>query len=279
MHAVTLREVTHAGFVALFMLASACTPAEPEGQVIAVVNGEEITIPEFNEEVRSRGLSIAEDPSARIRVVEDLVHRKLLVQAAKRQQLDRQPSYLLASRRASELLLADALIGPGGAAKQPSEQEVAGFIASRPWAFGQRVLFTVDRIVYAPVADERVRNSATAATSIADLERVLGGARVTRSRKTEIWDSARLPAGWGGKLLLSRQRPVFLEQSGAIVAAQVLTISKQPVSGPQAVEAAKQWIAAERREQRVARLVARAKEKADISYQPEFNPGNDGAQQ
>jgi len=106
--------------ISLAMAALAgCDGGPVSGQVVAVVDGEEITIPELNAEARARGLVIGTDRALRDRVLQDLIDRKLLVQAALDRKLDRTPDHLLAKRRSDEMLLANELIaalgrrGPG----------------------------------------------------------------------------------------------------------------------------------------------------------------------
>ena len=85
------------------VLAAGCSKAEPDGQVIAIANGEEITLGELNEEARARGLPIVNNRVLRESVIRDLIDRKLLVQEALRKKLDRTPQHLLAIRRLNEM--------------------------------------------------------------------------------------------------------------------------------------------------------------------------------
>ncbi|MEO6256993.1 MAG: hypothetical protein ABIO69_09305, partial [Sphingomicrobium sp.] len=50
-------------------LLAACNKAEPDGQVIAIANGEEITLGELNEEARARGLPIVSNGPLRDSVI------------------------------------------------------------------------------------------------------------------------------------------------------------------------------------------------------------------
>jgi hypothetical protein len=91
-------------------LLTACNPEVPTGQVIAVVNGEEITTAELNAEARARNLTIGTDAAQRDLAIADLVKRKLLVQAAEGRGLDRTPEFVVANRRLRDILLAQQLV-------------------------------------------------------------------------------------------------------------------------------------------------------------------------
>ena len=92
------------------MLLSACHASPPTGQVIAVVDGVEITLAELNAEARARNLAIGSDRAQRDQAIADLVKRRLLVHAAEARGLDRVPAFILAERRARDILLAQELV-------------------------------------------------------------------------------------------------------------------------------------------------------------------------
>src|SRR3712207_2331146 len=119
----------HFSGVKCFMIAAAlmlfvgCDSGRVSGQVVAVVDGQEIAIPELNAEARARGLVIGNDRAVRDRVLQDLIDRKLLVKAALERKLDRTPDHLLAKRRSDELLLAGALLETLGRRRPPLTEE------------------------------------------------------------------------------------------------------------------------------------------------------------
>ncbi|MDP9086633.1 MAG: hypothetical protein M3N02_07715 [Pseudomonadota bacterium] len=91
-------------------LLAACHPSLPSGQVIAVVDGVDVTLAELNAEARARNLAIGTDRAQRDLAIDDLVKRRLLVRAAEARGLDRTPEFILAERRAHDILLAQQLI-------------------------------------------------------------------------------------------------------------------------------------------------------------------------
>lgn len=75
-----------------------------------MVDGVEITLAELNAEARARNLAIGNDRATRDLAVADLVKRRLLVHAAEARGLDHSPAFILAERRAHDILLAQQLV-------------------------------------------------------------------------------------------------------------------------------------------------------------------------
>lgn len=105
-----LHKLIGAALVGSTLMLAACQQAAPSGQVIATVDGVEITLAELNGEASARNLAIATDPAQRAAAIADLVKRKLLVRAARAQGLDRTPQFVLAERRMREILLAQQVV-------------------------------------------------------------------------------------------------------------------------------------------------------------------------
>ena len=260
--------------ITLSVVAAGCSKAEPEGQVIAIANGEEITVRELNEEARARGLPIVDNRALRDSVVRDLVDRKLLVQEALRRKLDRTPEHLLASRRLNEVLLAQALIADAqNEAENPSEREVAAFIQAHPRAFGQRVMISVDQIGFAPVGDAKLRRALEAAPTLDAVDTLLDRAGVARSRDIALWDSANLTDDVTDRLVaLGANRTMILPQGDRMVAARVLSVAPRPVPEAQRPALARDWIVRQRATTAFQQLVQQARATAQIDYQREFDP-------
>ena len=228
--------------------AAGCNKAEPDGQVIAIANGEEITLGELNEEARARGLPIANNRTLRDSVIRDLVDRKLLVQEALRQKLDRTPEHLLAMRRLNEMLLSQELITDAqNEAQIPSGPELAQFIKAHPRMFDQRVLISVDQIGFAPVADAKLERALAAATTLDQVEAMLSGGGIARTRDIAQWDSATLTDDLTARLVaLGKDRILLLPQGDRMLAVRVVSVTPRPLPGSERAAAARDWIARQR---------------------------------
>lgn len=253
---------------ALLLATSGCNKAEPKGQVIAVANGEEITVGELNEEARARGLSIGNDAAVRASAVQDLVNRKLLVQEARRREIDRTPEHLLAARRINELLLVRELVGSAASPVQPSDAEVSAFINAHPFAFDRRAMIRVAQIAAPP----SFRAALGAARTLDDVQALLAKARVAAQRSEEVWDTAQLPQNTVLQLLGSNGGLVMLPDQTRTLAVQVISVTPQPVPPEQRVSTAREWIMQQRSDVAIQGLVDQLRSKAHIQYQPGFTP-------
>lgn len=133
--------------LALALAAGGCSK-KPAGQVIATVDGIEITRRDLIAELQAAGGKSADDlKTLQPRLVESIVNRKLLIEEAKRQNLTQNPQYLMTQQRLQEVLLSRMLVSSWkGKPETPSDGVAQAFIAKNPQMFGQRKAFLADEI-------------------------------------------------------------------------------------------------------------------------------------
>lgn len=125
---------------------------KPSGQVVATVNGEEITRTELAAEMN--GFS-SKDPkvmkAAQQQALQQIIMRDLLAQNAKAQKLDKSPAYVMQVRRGEQTLLAQLFERKlAAAAAAPTREEAESFVAAHPSMFAQRRVLVVDQIAASP---------------------------------------------------------------------------------------------------------------------------------
>jgi EpsD family peptidyl-prolyl cis-trans isomerase len=125
---------------------------KPSGQVVATVDGEEITSLQLRSELGGFG---SRDPkvmkAAQQQALERIILRKMLAKAARKEKLDKSADFTLQVERGEETLLAQ-LYQRRMAAKmtQPSQQAAADFVASHPDQFANRKVYFVDQVIAGP---------------------------------------------------------------------------------------------------------------------------------
>ena len=260
--------------IALAALVSACKPTEPQGQVIAIVDGTEITLAEFNEEARARGLAVARDQSLRDALLQELVERKLLVRQARERKLDQTPQYLLATRRLTEIALAQQLVSDtASAGRVVGEEDVRRYIADTPQAFEKRALVTVDQLVPATAPSAEVISALRRARSVDEMASLLGREGIAFSRNKATVDSATLSGKTAAQLLgLKAGQTFVVEENGGTQIGQVVAVVAQPVPTEQRAAIAREALGRRGGEQALARLVASLRPAAHIQYQGGFAP-------
>jgi EpsD family peptidyl-prolyl cis-trans isomerase len=128
-------------------LMSACNK-EPGGQVVAVVDDQEITQQDVRAEAAANNITNkAALEEATAGIVRRLVDRTVLSDYARDNNLDRGPEYVGRRRQMEESLLAYlALRKLVGNLDQPTPGEARSYIAANPLTFAQRQRLTLDQV-------------------------------------------------------------------------------------------------------------------------------------
>ena len=180
--------------LATMAVVSACQK-KAEGQAVAVVNDEEITTVDLNNELRTANIpATANKEETRVAMLQRLIDRKLLVQQARSDELDQSPEFLTEQRRLTDNLLINMLVSRQlNTAQLPSAAEIAKFEASRPGMFAIRQIWTLDQVIYPTIKDPAVLKRITEAKTFAELQQVLATAGVKFEKSSRQLDTAVLP--------------------------------------------------------------------------------------
>ena len=149
------------------LMTSACQK-KAEGQTVAVVNDEEITAAELNDALTSdESLGGLKTKEARAAELQKLVDRKLIVQQARAEGVDKSPEFINQQRRLTEDLLINMLLGKRlNASQVPSAAEIAQFEASRPEIFTASEIWSLNQIIYPLTKYPAVNAKLSAAKSL-----------------------------------------------------------------------------------------------------------------
>lgn len=278
-----MSKLTRVSVIALMSLSltlslSACKK-EATGQVVAVVNGEEITLNELNSEITERNVPATADKEAvRKQILQQMVERRLLAQAAKEDGIDREASYIDQERRMKESLLVNMY---GKKALEtvavPTTAAVDQYIASHPNMFADRTGYRLDQIRFDMPKDTsalQAINGAHSMTAIIDILKKLG---ITFQRGNAVVDSAQLSPEIMQKIQAIPAGEPFVIGNGNKVLVNVIIGSQKAVLTP---EQARPIAAQAIRQEELAKIgkdrLATAKAKAKVVYQKGFElPAND----
>jgi EpsD family peptidyl-prolyl cis-trans isomerase len=164
---------------------------KPGGQVIAVVNSEEITQSEVRAEADAAGIPAGQDFQAYAPVIlERVIDRNLLADYARKQGLDRGPEYVARRRALEQTLLAQLgmrkLVGTPAA---PSAADIQSFIRSNPAVFANRQKLALDQIRFATPTDPTKVKEYTALGSMSAIEAKLKADGTPMARGTAALDT------------------------------------------------------------------------------------------
>lgn len=246
-----------------------------EGQVAAVVNGEEITVQEVNAEMgvvpASHG---AQKGDASKQALQRIIERRLLAQAAKDDDLDKSPEYLIRQRALDDALLVQLLAKKVGATiKIPDTREIESFIASRPEQFANRSILSIDRIQFVPTGDSSLPARLEKTETMDEIAAVLKSSGIAFERGPTGLDSAQLGSSLAKQILaLPAGKPFILPGPGVYVAGVVTSVRVVPVAGDRAKPVAVGILRNEQLSKTVQRRLDAAKAQAKIEYQAGFAP-------
>lgn len=263
-----------AGTAAMLVLLSGCEK-KVGGQVVAVVNGEEITQQQLNAELNGAQLQPGADKKAVMaQLLQRVVDRTLLVQQAKADGLDQSPAYLEQARRQQEALLVNMLAGK--MAKNialPDNSAVSSFISGNPTMFAGRKRYTLDQIVFPQPSDMTLVKELQPAHSLEAIATILTAKGVQFQRGNGQVDSGMLPPEVAARIAaLPAGEPFLIPDNGRLVASVIK--SAEPVATPedQAKPAALNVLRQQALAEAMRKQVAKSRAAAKIEYQPGFAP-------
>jgi len=140
-------------------LLAGCHRGAPEGQVAAIVNGEEVTLQELNTEIQAANVPDGADKkAAQQQALQHVIDRKLLIATARDKKIDKSPEFLSQKKRAEELLLAQAYAKQQLAAVPvPTDAQISKFMADHPTTFANRQSLQLDQIRFRPTSQAELK--------------------------------------------------------------------------------------------------------------------------
>jgi EpsD family peptidyl-prolyl cis-trans isomerase len=263
------------GGCALALLALSGCKREATGQVAAVVNGDEITLAELNQEIGSDRLPPDVDKKAAQRAaLQKIIDRRLVAQAARDEGIDKQPEYLARSRQANELLLIQ-MFGQklNRAARMPDGPAIDKYIADNPTMFGQRTVYKLDRIQFPMPADTKQLQAIKDDHTLDAVAARLDSLGIKYVRNQGGFDSAQVPPQILKRILALPAGEPFALPSGKVVTVAVITGSEvRPLVGADARPIALERLRAQNLEGAIADRLKTARASAKIDYQEGFAP-------
>jgi len=256
------------------VLLSGCQK-KAEGQTVAVVNDDEITASELNSQLTGENAAATgNDQQARAATLEKLIDRRLLVQQAKADGLDKSPEFLNQQRRATEDLLINMLVSRKVNTSQvPSPAEISKYEASRPEIFTNRETWTLNQIVFPIPKDKALAQKISDAQSLDQIAQILTAAGIQFSRGTRKVDTAVFPHAIYAQIAAMKPGEPFIAPGpGKAVASVIAAREANPLSPEQARQVALNAMKRDQVSKFVQDQVKSLKSKAKIEYQSGFAP-------
>lgn len=274
-----------AGVVSLGLMVSGCDQikriaggGKPSGQVVATVDGKEITNLQLRAELGGFG---SRDPAvmkaAQQQALQQIILRELMASAARKDKLDKGSDFTIQVDRGSDTLLSQ-LYQRKLAAKvtQPTKADAEAFVASRPAMFSNRKVLFVDQVIAAPnkVDPERLRPLKT----LDSVRSLLDAEAVQYQQNAVVIDT--LSADPRLVEAISKLPPgeIFvIPQNGSLLFNQVATTRSVPFTGDMATAYAMNALRQQRAGESVSKQIEAMRKAAEskIVYSDGFKPPAD----
>jgi peptidyl-prolyl cis-trans isomerase C len=269
-----LRRTSITATAALALAIAGCSK-KPTDQVVAIVNGEEISLPELNAELGNAQVPEGVDKKAvQQQLLQRLVDRRLLAQAAKEQGLDRDPAFIVDQRRVQESLLVEKLAKKtNDSIPVPTAAEIDKYISGNPTLFAGRQLYTVDQLAFATPTDATKLRALEPAKTMDQVITVLRGLGIGFQRANRVVDSATVPPEQMTKITsLPKGEPFVVPTNGQVTVNVITGGRAEPLPDAQARQVAVRLIRSQALAKQGEQRLKDARTKAKIEYQTGFAP-------
>lgn len=211
----------------------------PTGQVVATVDGKEITTSDLRLELGAAANDPATAAKQQGAALQAVINRKLLAEAAEERKLDQTPVAAMLIAKARELALIELLqqsIREG--TPKVSEDEAKAYVQDNPMNFAQRKLLTVDQLIVPKVTPALVKEMEPLNT-MSEITALLDKNKVEFRRSGSVIDTVAVAPDAAGKINALGVGDVFITPAGggAQISA-IRDIRAEPLTGEQAVQAA-----------------------------------------
>lgn len=266
--------------VALALLATACDKdgEKKVSQVVAKVDGVEITVHQLNAELGRLNAPVTTDPkvadNVSIGVLRNLVDQQLFVALAKEKNLERDPNVVLAIEQAKRQILAQTyakqLVGD---VKSPDDKEVAAYYDKHTELFKNRKIFTMRILAVSKQGlKPEILDTLEKINTLADAEAYLQRQNIAYQQRMVTSPSEDLPMGILPRMVGAPTGQMFLlNMSEQIAAYDIIKAIDQPMALEQAKPIISRFLISQASEKRVRDEIERLHKTANIEYMGKFS--------
>lgn len=254
----------------LLVSLSACGSGDPgskQTQVVAKVNGDEITVHQINGEMQRLQVPVANPQLVAKKMLNSLIDRQLLVQEAIKLNLDRTPEVVQLVDAARAQIYAQAYLARKvSALGAATDKETQQFMGEHPEVFSHRKVFTTADIIFA---------NDPAKIDITQLQKV-----VSNGEELKLWlNSHNIHFEIAEETIPTEALPkealgladqikvgdlLFMQDDIKVVARSVANVAEVPLTTQQATDMATKAVNERKRQQLILDEVQRLKKLAQV---------------
>jgi EpsD family peptidyl-prolyl cis-trans isomerase len=264
-------------------LLSGCEkPATAEkGETAATVAGDKISETELNLAVSRLGeLDETQITEAKSRLLQALIDQRLVVQAAEKAGLDKDPAVATAMEQASRQVLAEAYAERSFKdVAQPTEAEIAAYYEQHPELFSQRRIYRIQELELKldPSRMAEVEAKLKGAHSMGDFVNWLKEQGIEGKSAVAVKPAEQIPAILLARLSQMRDGQVTIGagRPGHVLIQQLQESQLQPVSLEQAKSAIERAMLTQKRKELMEADLEKLREAAKIDYASGYAPATE----
>lgn len=271
----------------LSLTLAACGKGEtekPTGQVVARINGEDITQREVSVELEGAALppNMTRREAEKV-ALNNIVTRRALAAAAVERELTKTPQFMMQERRTAEQLKVQALARDiAEKVSRPSRDETIAFMDSQPEMFAQRKIYLVDQIQF-PRPENIDELPFDTANSMAEVEKILNDHKIAFRRQPATLDAAAANQNFMveiRKMLERNPQELFMFNNARPGAAPIILMNQvretrvTPFVGDKAIEFGTRYLHNQRIQEALAAEVEKQRTSANerVVYQEGWEP-------
>lgn len=274
-----MKPMVLAGVAATVLLATGGCTKKVGGQVVAIVNGQEITQQELNAELNGAVIPAGANRNAIMaQLLQRVIDRKLLVAKASKEGLDQSPAYLAQVERAKDGILINLMAGNAmKSVPLPDSQAASKFMADNPSLFAGRKRYQLEQIAFPATNDPTLIGKLKVAKSMEDVKSALTAAGVQFQSGNGVLDTGSIPPAAADRIAaLPPGMPFLVPQNGQIVASVIRSSEAVAMPGDRAQAAAIQLLRRQNVDKALHQQLEAERASAKIQYEAGFSPPKPG---
>jgi peptidyl-prolyl cis-trans isomerase C len=245
------------------------------GQVVAVVNSEEVTQQELRAEAEANGAQAGTDfQKIAPAMLDRVIQRNLLADYARKQGLDRGPDFVARRRQLEQSLLATlALRKLAGTPVTPTPADVQKFVRDNPTLFSGREKLTLDQVGFPTPADPKQIKALADLGSISAVETKLKADGTPAKRGNTVLDTGTVDPAVSLQMTKLPNGALFDLSTGGVTYISTIVGRTPAATAPETWAApATEALRRQRMGKSVSDAIANLRKSAKIDYDAAYKP-------
>ncbi len=270
-----LHHLTSALILSLTLAACGGSGEKGKTQVVARVNGEEVTVHQLNQVLSMMGPEAGANPAeANKSALENIINQTIGVQAALKMKLDRDPAIMQAIESTKRRVLLDAYLGRSlQKTAAPTPSEVHEYFSQHPELFANRRIYVFNQLT-AKAGKESLSSLISKVAGVNQMSEFVAWLKekgVDYNLVSDVKPSEQLPMG-----MLARMQKLkigdlgYLSATDGVVVMEVLQIIEKPLTEQQAQPLIERYLANQKQMAAAQKMFQEMRANAKVEYLGEF---------